>query len=355
MNRKTAIIIALQAFLIIILFWVLVFYGKDEYEAYTRGEEEEIETPSHVSLDAGSTIVTLSPATQAQSDIQTTVLKAGTHQDSFYSYGSVIGIDSLIDLRSRYLAAKADADVARASLANSKREYQRMQQLNRDNRNISDRAVMSAEAAWKADEARVLAAETTANNIRHNIRQSWGDVLAQDATAQQPSESLQRLLRYDDVLLQVVLPFDQPSPKPGSTLAVSPAGSEEKSITARFVSASPQTDNAIQGKTYFYRASADILRTGMRIKVRMANADGKTVQGVIVPDSAIVWYGGQAWVYRKEGADRFIRQSISTDKEASGGWFNAGTLKPDQALVTRGAQLLLSEEFKYQITNETED
>ncbi len=40
MNRKTAIIIALQTLIIIVLFWVLVFYGKDEYEA-AMGESEE--------------------------------------------------------------------------------------------------------------------------------------------------------------------------------------------------------------------------------------------------------------------------------------------------------------------------
>jgi hypothetical protein len=32
-----------------------------------------------------------------------------------------------------------------------------------------------------------------------------------------------------------------------------------------------------------------------------------------------------------------------------------GTVKPDQELVTSGAQLLLSEEFKYQIKNENQD
>lgn len=355
MNRKAAIIIALQAFLIIVLFWVLVFYGKDEYEAYTQGSEEEIETPSLVSTEAGSTIVTLSPETQAQSDIKTTILDVGTHQDSFYSYGSVVGIETLIDLRTRYLTAKADANVARASLVNSKREYQRMLQLNRDNRNISDRALMAAEADWKADEAKVMAAETTASNIRDNIRQAWGDTLATEATAQQTTESLQRLLSYQDVLLQVTLPFDYPSPKSGSTLTVTPAGSQGKSVTARFVSTSPQTDSTIQGKTYFYRAPADDLRAGMRIMVRMTNTSGKPVKGVVIPDSAIVWYGGQSWVYRKEGVDRFIRVSITTDKEVDGGWFTAGTLEPGQAVVTRGAQLLLSEEFKYQITNENED
>jgi hypothetical protein len=356
MNRKTALIFALQAFLIIVLAWMLVFYGKDEYEAFIQGgEEEEIETPSHVVTEAGSTIVTLNSATQAQSDIQTSPLKAATHQHGFYSYGSVISIEPLLSMRTQYLAAKAEADVARASLANSRREHERLQQLNQDDRNISDRAVMAAEALRKADEARVAAAEIAANSIRVNIGQTWGETLAAELIAQQPSESLRRLLQHQDALLQVTLPFDYTEPKPGSTLAVSPAGARGKSIPARFVSASPQADPALQGKTYFYRAPANELRTGMRVMIRMPSQDGKPTQGVIVPDNAVIWYGGQAWIYRKEGEDRFIRHAITTDNEIEGGWFNAGSLKPGELVVTQGAQLLLSEEFKYQITNENED
>ena len=355
MNRKTALIVALQAFLIIVLAWMLVFYGKDEYEAFIQGEEEEIETPSHVVNESGSTIVTLNPATQVQSDIQTSPLKAATHQDGFYSYGSVISIEPLIMLRTQYLAAKAETDAARASLANSRREHERLQQLNQDDRNISDRAVTAAEALRKADEAKVAAAESAASSIRANIRQTWGETLANELVAQQPGESLSRLLQHQDALLQVTLPFDYPEPKPGSVLTISPAGSQGKSVSARFVSASPQADPALQGKTYFYRAAAGELRTGMRVMIRLPSQDGKPSQGVIVPDNAVVWYGGQAWIYRKEGEDRFIRHAITTDNETEGGWFNAGTLKPGQPVVTQGAQLLLSEEFKYQITNENED
>lgn len=40
MNRKATIIIGLQAALIVILFWFLIIYGKDEYEAATSEREE---------------------------------------------------------------------------------------------------------------------------------------------------------------------------------------------------------------------------------------------------------------------------------------------------------------------------
>ena len=70
MNRKIITIISLQAILIITMFWVIVFYGKDEYEAYTREQEEEIENPSRVTTEHGATIVTLNAEARQQSDIQ---------------------------------------------------------------------------------------------------------------------------------------------------------------------------------------------------------------------------------------------------------------------------------------------
>lgn len=78
-------------------------------------------------------------------------------------------------------------------------------------------------------------------------------------------------------------------------------------------------------------------------------------QGVIIPNTAVVWYGGQPWVYKKIQDDQFLRLSINTDVETDIGWFYTGNLKENDEIVTRGAQLLLSEEFKYQITNENDD
>lgn len=355
MNRKTLTIIALQALIIIVMFWLLVFYGKDEYEAYSRAEEEEeIASPPRVSTENGAALVTLSAETQSQSGIVASPLVASAYQSALSSFGTALGMDAYNELRTRYLAARAEAEVVRASLANNRQEYQRMLQLNRDDHNVSDRAVAAAEAAWKADEAKLAAAETAAAGIRDTIRQQWGGTLASWATQQAAGEALQGLLQHRDVLLQVTLPYDAATPGKNSTLTAEPAGTRGEAVRAIFVSASPQTDAAIQGKTFFYRAPAGNLRTGMRVAVHLAQA-GKAPSGIVVPASAVVWYGGKAWVYQKQGADRFIRRQVATEREAGDGWFNTGGLKAGDEVVTSGAQLLLSEEFKFQITNENED
>jgi hypothetical protein len=353
MNRKTLIIIALQTVIIVVLAWVLVFYGKDEYEAYQRKDEEEISPPSHVAQVKGAVVVTLSGEAQKTSGIVTETLKSATHQAEQVSYGSVVGIEALTELRARYLAAKAEGSVVRASVANTQQDFQRLQALNRDNRNVSDRAVQAAEAAWKADEARLAAADTLAAGIRDSLRQQWGETLAKWALGEAGSP-IAKLLSHEEVLVQITLPDDDVRPETLSGIQIAAAGGHGKPVTAIYVSPSPQTDSTIQGRTYFFRAPAYELRAGMRVEARV-HMQGEKAQGVIVPGSAVVWYAGKAWAYRKEGQDRFLRTLVSTAQETSEGWFNTTGFNPGDEVVTSGTQLLLSEEFKYQIKNENED
>jgi hypothetical protein len=359
MNRNLIITIALQAFLIIILFWILVFYGKDEYEAYVQGEiEEEIETPNRASNEDGIAVVSLPQAAQQQSGITTIQLGQSQHMTSLNTYGTVVNVDSLIELRSRFMSSQAEANIARASLTNTAQEFKRMQMLNQDNRNVSDRALANSQSLLKADQAKVNAADNITRNVRDSIRQQWGETLAILATSQRESAEFSRILQYRDVLVQVTLPFDTPTPEAGNSIQISPIGLATaggvQPMQAQFVSASPQTDNAIQGKTYFYRASADNLRVGMRVSIKLKDSR-QSAEGVIVPNNAVVWYGGQAWVYRRDQAERFVRMPVNTENNTENGWFVSSGLKAGDEIVSTGAQLLLSEEFKFQITNENDD
>lgn len=354
MNRKLATIIGIQAFLIVILFWVMVFYGRDEFEALTEQTEEEIETPSRVANNEGITTVSISPATQAQSDISTSPLKSAKHQASINSYGSVLGIDTLIDLRTRYLAAKAEIEVLRAAFSYSKNELNRLQILNQDDKNVSDKAVATVRSVNKSEEAKIAAAESNARNIADSMRQLWGETLTQHATNSNKSELLQNLISTQEVLIQVTLPFDVAEPKDGSSIMVTPTASPGQPIRAQFISRAPVSNTTLLGKTYFYRAKTKDLRAGMQVSAITATSS-KANNGVIIPNTAIVWYAGKSWVYKKTAVDQFSRISVTTDAELDNGWFFQGKLSAGDKVVTSGAQLLLSEEFKSQITNENDD
>lgn len=352
MNRKVITIISLQAILIITMFWVIVFYGKDEYEAYTREQEEEIENPSRVTTEHGATIVTLNAEARQQSDIQLGKAQPTQQSARLPALGTVLAIDGLIDLRTRYMAARADALQAQASLQNTRQEYERLQQLNQDDQNVSIRAVMAAEALYRTDLAKFQAANTAARNTEDALRQQWGSILATEATKDH-SAQLDALLNYREVLIRITLPFDAPDPSAGSHLNLTPTGSNGHSVQASFVSIAPVSDAGLAGKTYFYRASASALRSGMRVSASLAASQAQS--GMLVPTSAVVWYGGKPWVYIQTAPDKFKRLSIEGASEAANGWFVANVLQPGNVIVVSGVQLLLSEELRYQIKNENED
>lgn len=354
-------IIGIQAFLIIVLFWLLVFYGKDEYEELGAELDEEVETRSliseHDNADPGVATLLLPVALQKQSGLQFTRLQVTTYQASSAAFGSVESIDSLVELRTRYFAALADGNVIRTNIASAEQNYQRLKLLNQDDKNVSDRVVQEAEALLNSEKAKLGAASTSANGMRDNIRQLWGSTLADWATQSTPNRAFQDLLQHRHVLLRVTLPFDV-VPDKNTVLSITPMGAVSQPVQADFISEAALTDNGMQGKTYYYRAPAGSLRTNMRVSARLDTQD-KVTTGVIVPHQAVVWYANQAWVYQKVEDEKFVRKLINTDveieSEAISGWYNTTHVAENDEIVVSGAQLLLSEELKYQIQNENED
>jgi hypothetical protein len=153
--------------------------------------------------------------------------------------------------------------------------------------------------------------------------------------------------------VQVSLPANAYTPKLGYNINITPLNSSENSIRATYISPASQVDANSYGKTFYFSAPSETLRIGMRVSVN-TQAEAKSSVGVVVPNSAVIWYAGKPWVYFKLKNDQFIRKPISTENEVQDGWFNLG-INADSEVVVSGAQLLLSEEFKYQIKNENED
>ena len=277
MNRKATVIIGLQAALIVILFWLLIFYGKDEYEVATsEGEgEESIESRSLVvenkQNEKGAATLMLPVASQKQSGIQTTKLTSTQHHATSASFGTVEAIDSLIEMRTRYLAAIADGNITRATMTSAEQNLKRLQSLNQDDKNVSDRAVQEAQASLNSEKAKLATSATLANGIRDNMRQQWGATLASWATQTSSNAEFQSLLASREVLLKITLPFEV-TPNKNTSLQIAPMGSKSHLEKAKFISDAPQADNTMQGKTYFYRAPAGNLRAGMRVTTRLDTA-----------------------------------------------------------------------------------
>jgi len=75
---------------------------------------------------------------------------------------------------------------------------------------------------------------------------------------------------------------------------------------------------------------------------------GEAQSGVRVPREAVVRFNGTTWVYVQTGDDTFQRTEVALDRPLANGWFVRAGLKPQDKVVSAGAQQLLSEELKGQ-------
>ena len=352
MDRRN-VLIAVMALVIAALVWALVFYARDEFDLVAEEPEEEIEVPSAVSEEGGYVIVTLSPESQKASGLRTAVLKPTQSEGAADVYGVVTNLQPLYELRGRYLTALAEARGLRAAVVSSEAEYERARTLFADERNVAERVVQSAEAQWRADLARLQAAEQSARSTVDTMRAAWGPAITGWAT--DPSgTSFNALASQQLVIVQVAFPHELQAAAGNAPLTIAPVSSRATQRSARFLSASPQTDASLPGATFFYVVDGQGLRAGMRVAGAL-KLGGKAREGVAVPEAAVVWHGGKAWAFVKEDERTFVRKLVSTDNEIGDAWFNVDRFASGDEVVVSGAQLLLSEELKFQIRNENED
>ena len=163
------------------------------------------------------------------------------------------------------------------------------------------------------------------------------------------SATVLRLIERQDFLVQVTLPPGIPAPKSVASAAIeSPAKGPDDRAAIALVSPATHTDARIQGVSFFYLAPADSgVLPGMNVLAFLASGSGAV--GVAIPAEALVWWQDRPWVYRRTEPDTFVRTQIATDQPTPGGGYIDRNLGKEAEIVIRGAQLLLSEEFRAQI------
>src|SRR5919197_3795151 len=85
------------------------------------------------------------------------------------------------------------------------------------------------------------------------------------------------------------------------------------------------------------------------------SAAGAPRTGVLLPDGAVIRYGGKTWAYVQLGDDNFARVQAPLDYATEQGWFVGSKIKAGQRVVVTGVELLLSEGLKADIHVNNDD
>jgi len=296
--------------------------------------------PRAAASSAGTVVI--GPEQMTLSGIAVQALPITRFQPQTSAYASVLDPGPLLQLRGQLRAAQLQTDAARAQATASEREYRRLALLNGQDHTVSDKVTEAARATWETDRAHLQSEQATLLAAGDAARSRWGDVLVRWALAAH-SPQLDALNSGQQALLSVALPQSGAAGTPPPTIHIGLPGSSGTQIIARLISPSPLADPVIQSPAYFYRAPRGGLRTGMRIEALLPA--GKSVGGVVIPNSAVVWYANRPWVYVQSADTQFVRREISVDMPSPGGWF-AAQWHGGERVVVKGAALLFSQEFQ---------
>jgi len=292
--------------------------------------EKEQKEESRVKHSAkGDTTITLDVPTQQLMGLQTTALAAAQLSPEVKAYGNVLSVAAIASQVADFGAAQATSQASAA-------ELQRLKALAGQN-NASQRALQAAEATAARDQAQLESA-------RIRLAGTLGIPLA---TRPDLPGLIQSLVSLSNALVQLNLTADETLSAMPSAARILTLATNNSPVDASFLGPAPAVDPQLQGRGFLFLVTSNSagLLPGAAVTGYIL-LPGETQQGVNLPRAAIVRYKGAAWVYRQTSEDTFERVEVHLAAPLQDGWFVREGLKPNDKVVTAGAQLLLSEELK---------
>jgi len=263
--------------------------------------------------------------------LETAALAPAQLKPEVKGYGRVLDISPLATLVAELTTAQATSDASQA-------ELKRLQTLAAQN-NASERALQSAEAVATREQAQVASA-------RLRLLASWGSAIAERKDLPAFVQSLSSLA---NALVQLDLPAGQRVPAPPAGARLLTLADDSQPIEAQFVGPAPAVDPQLQGRGFLFLVQSNRARLTPGAAVRgYINLPGEARSGVALPRQAILRFNGATWVYLQRGEEAFQRTEVALQAPLTEGWFVREGLKPQDKVVTVGAQQLLSEELKGQ-------
>ena len=177
-----------------------------------------------------------------------------------------------------------------------------------------------------------------------------GVVTAVGARPGEIVESGQMLLELADhsrPVVRIAWPPDVGRPRERVTLLPASGGAP---VEATLIGPAPEADPLTRQPAFLFRARSRWPGALPGTPVSAVVPDGDEVQGVLVPDAAVVQWEGLAWAYVRRAPGQYARVRVPTEEPSQGGWIAGAPLGAGDSVVVTGVQELLSEEFRARVT-----
>ncbi len=311
--------------------WFFVPHGGASHEPEKK---EEAKAESRLVHTNDETWIRLEGKAQELAGLKVVAVQKASIPPEIKGYGRVLDPAPLA-------ALTIEIATAQAALAASQKEYNRLKELHAQNQNVSARALETAEAAWKRDEVAHQSAQL-------RLLTGWGKALTE-------SPDLPGLVRalagLESALVRVDVPLGESVDKIPTGARIAPLQDEAHAFPARFLGPVSTVDAQSQGRGFLFLIETNALPPGAAVIGWLA-IPGENEEGLIVPASALVRHEGGVFVYVARADELYARIGVELEKPVDQGWAVKGELKPGDKVVGTGAQQLLSEELKAQMSEE---
>ncbi len=137
--------------------------------------------------------------------------------------------------------------------------------------------------------------------------------------------------------------------RPQQRILLAPSGTD-RGVEATLIGPAAEADPLTRQATYLYRARSRWPGAVAGTPVGAMVRDGESVEGVLVPDEAVVQWEGLAWTYVRRAPGQYARVRVPTEQPSPGGWIVGKPFAVGDSVVVTGVQELLSEEFRARVT-----
>ena len=243
------------------------------------------------------------------------------------------GAARIIDAQA-VVVAMADLDKATAEARTSDVALKRARDLYRADKTVSAETLEAAERQAAGDQAQLAVA-------RAHASLEFGAAPWLAADRREPL--LAALARGDMLVVSASFPSGLPAVRPAN-LALRRIGTQIGEFWITTDIWTGPSDPSVPGPTLLALLSTP---TGLSYGERLiaSVATGPEVSGSVVPASAVVLAGGEAWCYVAESEDVLARRRVDLGRPVPQGYFQMSGFAPGEHVVVAGAGLLLAREI----------
>jgi len=262
--------------------------------------------------------------------IATTPARATDYQSHIDGFGMVISLETFAQIYT-------DIETASAAAAQSAAALGRARKLaSGEEAAISREALESAASKAAADQAALALAKRKSDAI-FGLQAPWN-------SARDRGKIMEQLSRGRVVLVHVTFPLGSLNGARPHDIDISRIGPNAHGWHTKSIWSAP-ADPTVPGSGFFAMLEGADLAQGEHVAA--ATGTGEHLDGVWIPQSALLLSEGDTWAYVETGSGHFARVRIDISRPDNAGYVlksDAG-IASGQNVVVAGAALLLSREL----------